>query len=138
VGTEDRFEVRPIGRVESTLTDLADAPNQGDRGAPDAWLVIEPQLREGIRDITAGDELLVLTWLHRSRRDELATVPGDDPGGRRRGVFSTRSPRRPNPVGLHRVTVLEAGEDRLHVEPLEAIDGTPLVDIKPVIRAGER
>ena len=135
---EDGFDVRPIGRVESTLTELADAPNQGDRGAPDAWLVLDPQVREGIRDIAVGDELLVLTWLHKSRRDELATVPGDDPGGRQRGVFSTRSPRRPNPVGLHRVTVLATEEGRLHVEPLEAVDGTPLVDIKPVIRAEER
>jgi len=134
----DGFDVRPIGHVESTLTALADAPNQGDRGAPDAWLVIDPQVREGVRDIAVGDELLVLTWLHRSRRDELTTVPGDDPGGRERGVFSTRSPRRPNPVGLHRVTVLETGEGRLHVQPLEAVDGTPLVDLKPVIRPEER
>jgi tRNA-Thr(GGU) m(6)t(6)A37 methyltransferase TsaA len=134
---DETFQVRPIGRVESVLTEPADAPNQGDRGAPDAWLVIDPQVREGIRDIAVGDDLLVLTWLHRSRRDELATVPGDDPGGRERGVFSTRSPRRPNPVGLHRVTVLATEEGRLHVQPLEAVDGTPLVDLKPVIRAWE-
>jgi tRNA-Thr(GGU) m(6)t(6)A37 methyltransferase TsaA len=133
----DDFEVRPIGHVESTLTDVADAPNQGDQGAPDAWLVIDPAVREGVRDITVGADLLLLTWLHRSRRDELSTVPGDEPGGPERGVFSTRSPARPNPIGLHRVTVLTVEDGRLQVSPLEAIDGTPLIDIKPVIRASE-
>jgi tRNA-Thr(GGU) m(6)t(6)A37 methyltransferase TsaA len=132
------FEIRPIGHVRSGLTDVADAPNQGDRGAPDAWLVISPEVREGIRDIAVGADLLVLTWLHLSRRDELSTVPGDDPGGPERGVFSTRSSARPNPIGLHRVTVLETEPGRLRVHPLEAVDGTPLVDIKPVIRAAER
>jgi tRNA-Thr(GGU) m(6)t(6)A37 methyltransferase TsaA len=131
------FEVRPIGHVESGLTDPADAPNQGDQGAPDAWLVIEPAVREGIRDIGEGAELLVLTWLHLSRRDELSTVPGDDPGGPERGVFSTRSPARPNPIGLHRVTVLAVEHSRLRVHPLEAVDGTPVIDIKPVIRSAE-
>lgn len=99
--------------------------------------MIRPAVREGIRDITVGADLLVLTWLHRSRRDELSTVPGDDPGGPERGVFSTRSPARPNPIGLHRVSVLAVERDRLRVYPLEAIDGTPVIDIKPVIRAGE-
>lgn len=131
------YELRPIGRVESTLTDRADAPNQGDRGAPDAWLVIEPAVREGIRDIAAGTELLVLTWLHLSPRDELATRPGDDPTSPELGVFSTRSPNRPNPIGLHRVTVRAVEDGRLRVGPLEAIDGTPVVDIKPVIRPSE-
>jgi tRNA-Thr(GGU) m(6)t(6)A37 methyltransferase TsaA len=135
--TSGGFEVRPIGHVESTLTEIEDAPNQGDRGAPDAWLVIRPEVREGIRDVGVGADLLVLTWLHRSRRDELSTVPGDDPGGPERGVFSTRSPARPNPIGLHPVTVLAVEDGRLHVAPLEAVDGTPLVDIKPVIRAAE-
>jgi tRNA-Thr(GGU) m(6)t(6)A37 methyltransferase TsaA len=134
----DSYLVHPIGRVSSELVDVAAAPNQGDQGAPDAWLVIDPEVREGIRDIRAGAELLVLTWLHRSRRDELSTVPGDDPGGPERGVFSTRSPARPNPVGLHRVTVLAVEDGRLGVTPLEAVDGTPLVDIKPVIRPYER
>ncbi|WP_275263120.1 tRNA (N6-threonylcarbamoyladenosine(37)-N6)-methyltransferase TrmO [Segeticoccus rhizosphaerae] len=129
--------MRPIGHVESTLTELADAPNQGDRGAPDAWLTIDPAVREGIRDICVGAELLVLTWLHRARRDELSTVPGDDPGGPERGVFSTRSSARPNPLGLHRVSVLAVEDCRLRVQPLEAVDGTPLVDIKPVIRPTE-
>ena len=128
------FEVRPIGHVESTLADTADAPNQGDQGAPDGWLVIEPAVREGVRDIAVGAELFVLTWLHLSHRDELSTVPGDDPGGPERGVFSTRSPARPNPIGLHRVTVRAVEDGRLRVGPLEAIDGTPVIDIKPVFR----
>ena len=131
------YEVRPIGHVESALTDTSQAPRQGRLGAPAAWLVIEPEVREGIRDIAVGDDLLVLTWLHLSRRDELSTVPGDLPGGQPRGVFSTRSPARPNPVGLHRVTVVEVGDGRLRVEPLEAVDGTPLVDLKPVLAPDE-
>ncbi len=128
------FEVRPIGRVESTLTEVAHAPNQGDQGAPAAWLLIRPEARQGLRDIDVGTELLVLTWLHLSRRDELSTVPGDEPDGPERGVFSTRSPARPNPIGLHQVTVLAIEDGRLRVEPLEAIDGTPIVDLKPVLR----
>jgi tRNA-Thr(GGU) m(6)t(6)A37 methyltransferase TsaA len=132
------YEVRPIGWVESTLADPAAAPNQGYQGAPDAWLVIDADVREGIRDIRVGAEIFVLTWLHLARRDELATQPGDDPTGPERGVFSTRSPARPNPIGLHRVTVVEIGDGRLRVEPLEAIDQTPLVDIKPVIGSDNR
>ena len=100
----ETYQVRPIGWVESTLVDPADAPNQGHQGAPDAWLVINPEVREGIRDLQVGSDILVLTWLHQARRDELATRPGDDPTGPERGVFSTRSPARPNPVGLHRAT----------------------------------
>jgi tRNA-Thr(GGU) m(6)t(6)A37 methyltransferase TsaA len=134
----ETYQVRPIGWVESTLVDPADAPNQGDQGAPDAWLVINPEVREGIRDLQVGSDILVLTWLHQARRDELSTQPGDDPTGPERGVFSTRSPARPNPVGLHRTTVVAIEEGRLHVQPLEAINATPLVDIKPVIRADER
>ena len=133
----ETYDVRPIGWVESTLVDPADAPNQGDQGAPGAWLVINPEVREGIRDLHAGSDILVLTWLHQARRDELATQPGDDPTGPERGVFSTRSPARPNPIGLHRVTVVAIEDGRLHVQPLEAINGTPLIDIKPVIRADQ-
>jgi tRNA-Thr(GGU) m(6)t(6)A37 methyltransferase TsaA len=134
VGT---YQVQPIGWVESTLVDPADAPNQGHQGAPDAWLVINPDVREGIRDLQVGADIFLLTWLHRARRDELATQPGDDPTGSARGVFSTRSPARPNPVGLHRATVVAIEDGRLRIHPLEAINGTPLVDIKPVIRADE-
>jgi tRNA-Thr(GGU) m(6)t(6)A37 methyltransferase TsaA len=132
------YQVRPIGWVESTLVDPQDAPNQGDQGAPDAWLVINPEVREGIRDLQAGSDILVLTWLHQARRDELATHPGDDPTGPERGVFSTRSPARPNPIGVHCATVVAIEGGRVRVQPLEAINGTPLVDIKPVIRADKR
>ncbi|GAA3643112.1 tRNA (N6-threonylcarbamoyladenosine(37)-N6)-methyltransferase TrmO [Microlunatus ginsengisoli] len=131
------YDIRPIGHVESALTDVAEAPRQDFLGAPDAWLVIDPDVVEGIRDIAPGADLLVLTWLHRSRRDELTTVPGDDPDGPARGVFSTRSPARPNPIGLHRVSVVDVADGRLLVRPLEAVDGTPVVDIKPVLHAQE-
>lgn len=130
---DESYEIRPIGHVESVLTDVEAAPNQGYAGAPDAWLVINWEVREGARDIRTGAEILVLTWLHKSRRDELATHPEDDRSKPELGVFSTRSPARPNPIGLHRVTVLEIDGNRLRVSPIEAIDGTPLVDIKPVI-----
>lgn len=130
----DAYQVRPIGRVESSLVDIADAPNQGGQGAPEAWLVIDPEVREGIRDLTAGSDVFVLTWLHRARRDELATTPGSNPTGPELGVFSTRSPSRPNPIGLHRVSIMANENGRLLVRPLEAVHGTPVVDIKPVIR----
>jgi tRNA-Thr(GGU) m(6)t(6)A37 methyltransferase TsaA len=129
----ETYMVRPIGRVESGLVERADAPNQGYLGAPDAWLAINPEVREGVRDLHVGSEVLVLTWLHLSDRDELATRPGDDPTGPELGVFSTRSPARPNPVGVHRATVIAVGEGRLQVRPLEAIDGTPVIDIKPAL-----
>ncbi|HVH93334.1 MAG TPA: tRNA (N6-threonylcarbamoyladenosine(37)-N6)-methyltransferase TrmO [Nocardioidaceae bacterium] len=131
----ESYQVQPIGWVESTLVDPVDAPNQGHQGAPDAWLVITPEVREGIRDLQVGSDVFVLTWLHHSPRDELVTQPGDDPTGPERGVFSTRSPARPNPVGLHRATIRAKEGGRLRVHPLEAINGTPLVDIKPVIPA---
>lgn len=134
VSTDATFGVHPIGYVESALTDPAAAPRQGRLGAPDAWLVIDPHVRTGIRDIAVGNELVVLTWLHLSRRDELSTVPGDDPTGPERGVFSTRSPARPNPIGLHEVTVRAVEHDRLLVGPLEAVDSTPVLDLKPVLR----
>jgi tRNA-Thr(GGU) m(6)t(6)A37 methyltransferase TsaA len=133
----ETYQVRPIGWVESSLVDPADAPNQGHQGAPDAWLVISPEAREGIRDLEVGSDIFVLTWLHQASRDVLATRPGDDPTGPERGVFSTRSPARPNPVGLHRATIIAKEDERLRIRPLEAINGTPLVDIKPVIPADE-
>jgi tRNA-Thr(GGU) m(6)t(6)A37 methyltransferase TsaA len=127
------FVVRPIGHVESTLRDRADAPRQGDEGAPDAWLVVEPTLQAGLADVHVGEELLVLTWLDRAARDVLVVQPRDDPSRPMRGVFSTRSADRPNPVGLHRVRVLAVDGTRLHVAGLEALDGTPIVDLKPVL-----
>jgi tRNA-Thr(GGU) m(6)t(6)A37 methyltransferase TsaA len=131
--------VTPIGWVESTLTDPAQAPNQGGEGAPSAWLVIGPHLAEGIRDLRAGEDIIVVSWLDRARRDELSTVPGDDPGSPPLGVFSTRSPNRPNPIGLHRVQIMAIDGLRLLVSDLEAVDRTPIVDIKPVLdRIAER
>jgi tRNA-Thr(GGU) m(6)t(6)A37 methyltransferase TsaA len=127
------YEIVPIGWVESPLTDRAQAPRQGDEGAPPAWIVFEPAVSEGIRDLRPGTEVLVLTWLDRAQRDELVTRPRDDPNSPLRGVFSTRSPDRPNPIGLHRVRVAEVAGLRVLVHGLEAIDGTPVADVKPVL-----
>jgi tRNA-Thr(GGU) m(6)t(6)A37 methyltransferase TsaA len=128
-----RYEIMPIGWVESPLTERAQAPRQGDEGAPPAWLVFEPEIEEAVRDIRPGTEVLVLTWLDRARRDVLVTRPRDDPQREPLGVFSTRSPDRPNPVGLHRVQVVAVEGLRILVHGLEAIDGTPLVDVNPVL-----
>lgn len=127
------FELRPIGSVESSLTDVADAPNQGDQGAPEAWLVIDPHLGDAMRDLTVGDEIVVITWLDRASRDVLATYPGRDPSRPEQGVFSLRSPDRPNPLGLHRVRIEAIDGTRVLVGPLEAVDGTPVVDLKPAL-----
>jgi tRNA-Thr(GGU) m(6)t(6)A37 methyltransferase TsaA len=128
-----RYEIVPIGWVESPLTDRAQAPRQGDEGAPPAWIVFEPAVAEGIRDLQPGTEVLVLTWLDRAHRDELVTRPRDDRANPMRGVFSTRSPDRPNPIGLHRVRIAEVVGLRMLVHGLEAIDGTPVADVKPVL-----
>ncbi|HEY2224173.1 tRNA (N6-threonylcarbamoyladenosine(37)-N6)-methyltransferase TrmO [Actinomycetospora sp.] len=127
------FELRPIGHVESALADLDDAPKQADEGAPDAWLVLDPALREAAADIAPGDELVVITWLHESDRDVLVVHPRSDPSRPPTGVFSTRSPARPNPLGLHTVRVLAVDGTRIHVDALEAVDGTPVVDLKPTL-----
>jgi tRNA-Thr(GGU) m(6)t(6)A37 methyltransferase TsaA len=137
--TEPTFIVQPIGYVESPLIDAATAPRQGDEGAPEAWLVFEPDVSEGLRDLRAGDDVLVLTWLDRARRDVLAVHPRDDPANPEQGVFSTRSADRPNPIGLHRVTIVEVDGLRFRVARLEALDGTPILDVKPVLgRVGDR
>lgn len=127
------YAIEPIGIVRSELTELEHAPMQGDEGAPDAWLELSPRVVEGLMGIRTGDELLVLTWLHLAQRDVLQVHPRGNPNRPLSGVFATRSPDRPNPVGLHRVTVLEVTAKKLRVAPLEAIDGTPIVDIKPVL-----
>jgi tRNA-Thr(GGU) m(6)t(6)A37 methyltransferase TsaA len=133
------MELVAIGTVESPLTDLASAPMQGDEGAPEAWLVFEEGVAEGLDGVAAGDELLVLTWLDRARRDVLRVHPRDDRSRPEQGVFTTRSPDRPNPIGLHRVTVVAIDGLRFRVRDLEAVDGTPIVDVKPPLRsAGER
>ncbi|GAA4626078.1 tRNA (N6-threonylcarbamoyladenosine(37)-N6)-methyltransferase TrmO [Actinoallomurus vinaceus] len=131
--TESSYEVRPIGRVESPLTDRASAPRQGDEGAPDAWLVFREDVHEGLRDLRVGDEVILLTWFDRAARDVLVVHPRGDLARQRQGVFSTRSPDRPNPIGLHRVTILAIEGSRILVKDLEALNGTPVVDVKPVL-----
>jgi tRNA-Thr(GGU) m(6)t(6)A37 methyltransferase TsaA len=126
--------LRPIGVVRSPLKDRKEAPNQGSEGAPDARIELIPSVLDGLERIEVGDELIVITWLHEARRDVLKTHPRGDRSVPLTGVFLTRSPDRPNPLGLHRVSVLEVAGGELKVGPLEAIDGTPVVDIKPVLR----
>ncbi|HLY27601.1 MAG TPA: tRNA (N6-threonylcarbamoyladenosine(37)-N6)-methyltransferase TrmO [Aggregatilineales bacterium] len=131
--SKDDYLLHPIGLVQSSLRDRAAAPRQGDEGAPDAWLEINSALLEGLDGITVGDELIVITWLHESQRDVLKLHPRGDENNPLTGVFATRSPDRPNPLGLHRVSVLEVAGNRLKAGPIEAIDGTPIVDLKPVL-----
>jgi tRNA-Thr(GGU) m(6)t(6)A37 methyltransferase TsaA len=127
------FVARTIGRVESVLKTRDEAPRQPDEGAPDAWLVFDESVRDGLRDLAAGDEIIVITWFDRAARDVLTVHPRGDRTRPATGVFSTRSPDRPNPLGLHRVTIVETGELRLHVDHLEALHGTPIIDLKPVL-----
>jgi tRNA-Thr(GGU) m(6)t(6)A37 methyltransferase TsaA len=110
-----------------------EAAKQGAEGAPDAWLDVSPFAVEGLHLLTAGTEVIVLTWLHRARRDVLQVYPRSDRHNPLTGVFATRSPDRPNPIGLHRVTIRRIEKNRLRIGPIEAIDGTPVVDIKPVL-----
>jgi tRNA-Thr(GGU) m(6)t(6)A37 methyltransferase TsaA len=131
--SQARYEAVPIGFVESPLTDGAAAPKQGDEGAPDAWLVFEPEVLDALADIQPGDRVIVLTWLDRADRSVLRVHPRDDASNPLRGVFSTRSADRPNPIGLHPVEVLAVEGERLHVRNLEALDGTPILDVKPVL-----
>jgi len=126
-------ELRPVGRVESPLVDTATAPRQGDEGAPDAWLVFDPTVADAARDLAVGDRIVVLTWLDRARRDVLTTHPRNDVTVPEMGVFSTRSPHRPNPIGLHTVQVVAIDGRRVRVSDLEAVDGTPVLDVKPVL-----
>jgi len=127
------YVIEPIGFVRSELTQLEEAPMQGDEGAPDAWLELTSMAAPGLMGLQPGDELMLLTWLHLAERDVLQVHPRGDINRPLSGVFATRSPDRPNPIGLHRVSVLEVAERKLRVAPLEAIDGTPIVDIKPVL-----
>ena len=127
------FNIRAIGTVSSPLKTLDAAPRQADEGAPEAWLVFEPAVVEGLRNIRPGDELILITWLDRARRDVLSVHPRGDVSRIAEGVFSTRSPHRPNPLGLHEVTVTAVDGGRVRVRSLEAIDGTPIVDVKPVL-----
>jgi tRNA-Thr(GGU) m(6)t(6)A37 methyltransferase TsaA len=134
--TTTPYEIRPIGYVESPLVDRESAPKQGFEGAPEAWLVFNPDVAEGIRDLAVGAEVFVLTWLHEAQRDVLAVHPRDDPRIPETGVFSTRSQDRPNPIGLHRVHVAAIDGLRVLVQDLEAFDRTPIVDVKPVLAGG--
>jgi tRNA-Thr(GGU) m(6)t(6)A37 methyltransferase TsaA len=130
---ETDYVIHPIGWVESSLVDRDAGPLQGDEGAPDAWLVLDPTVRQAARDLDVGDEVIVLTWLDRADRDTLVVHPRGDPDRPARGVFSTRSQDRPNPIALHRVQVLAIDGTRIRVRHLEALDRTPVVDIKPVL-----
>ena len=130
---EPSFELMPIGSVESPLTDPASAPKQGDEGAPEARLVLAPGVLEGLEGLRAGDEVIVLTWLDRARRDVLRVHPRGDTSRPQQGVFNTRSPHRPNPIGLHRVEIVSIEGGRVRVRNLEAVDGTPTLDVKPLL-----
>jgi tRNA-Thr(GGU) m(6)t(6)A37 methyltransferase TsaA len=133
------YDLRPVGFVQSSLVDKADAPAQGDEGAPDATIVVQPEFRTAMRDLSAGNRVIVLTWLDRGDRTVQEVHPRGDRARARLGVFSTRSPDRPNPIGLHEVEILAVEGTTLRVRNLEALDGTPVLDIKPVIgRVSER
>ncbi|OMI35502.1 tRNA (N6-threonylcarbamoyladenosine(37)-N6)-methyltransferase TrmO [Streptomyces sparsogenes] len=127
------YTLRPIGHVESALTDRAAAPRQPDEGAPDAWLVFDDRYAPALKGLTAGTDVLLLTWLDRADRDTLTVHPRGDATRPRAGVFATRAPDRPNPIGLHVVHVLAIADTRVHVRNLEALDATPILDVKPVL-----
>ena len=130
----DAYLLHPVGVIRSRLRSRREAPKQGFEGAPDAWLEVFSAFMEGLQGIARGDEIVVITWLHLALRDTLKVHPRGDPGNPLTGVFSTRSPDRPNPIGLHRVTVVDIDTSRgIKVRPLEALDGTPVIDIKPVM-----
>ena len=132
----DQYSLHPIGHIQSVLRAPGEAPRQGSEGAPDAWLEVNPAFARGLSGIAEGDEVIVVTWLHRANRDVLEVHPRGDPEVPLAGVFSTRSPHRPNPLGLHRVIVREISGCRLLIGPIEAVDGTPVVDVKAVLVEG--
>jgi tRNA-Thr(GGU) m(6)t(6)A37 methyltransferase TsaA len=127
------YRLHAIGMIRSRITSRAKAPRQGAEGAPDAWLEIRPRFARALHRLAAGDEIIVITWLHKARRDVLEVHPRGNERNPLTGVFATRSPDRPNPVGLHPVIVKRVVGNRLRIGPIEAIDRTPVVDIKPVI-----
>jgi tRNA-Thr(GGU) m(6)t(6)A37 methyltransferase TsaA len=127
------FTLRPVGYIRSELRHRADAPKQNFEGAPDAWLEISPAFGNAVQGLVEGQDIILITWFHAATRDRLAVHPRGDPEIPLAGVFATRSPDRPNPLGLHRVTLRKIERLRLRVGPIEAIDGTPVVDLKPVL-----
>ena len=127
------YEIVPIGKVESPLTDKETAPKQGHEGSPEATLVFEERVIEALDGLAVGDEVILLTWLDRADRDVLKVHPRSDPANPIQGVFNTRSPDRPNPIGLHQITIVAIDGNRVRVRDLEALDGTPIVDVKPVL-----
>ncbi|WP_341674802.1 tRNA (N6-threonylcarbamoyladenosine(37)-N6)-methyltransferase TrmO [Niveibacterium sp. SC-1] len=129
------YTLRPVGYLRSDLRTVADAPRQGDEGAPDAWLEIDATYAAALSGVQVGDALVVISWLHLAQREVLEVHPRGDPANPLTGVFATRSPHRPNPLGLHRVMVRALEGTRLRIGPIETIDGTPVVDIKPVLGA---
>lgn len=128
--------LRPVGVIRSSITSRRDAPRQGSEGAPDAWLEIEPWAAEALQGLAAGDAIVVITWFHRARREIMQVHPRSDLRNPLTGVFATRSPDRPNPLGLHPVTIRAIDGLRLRIGPIEAIDGTPVVDVKPDLSPG--
>lgn len=131
--SENSYMIEPIGVIRSELTNLVDAPKQGEEGGYEAWLELTPRVAPGVAGLKVGDRLIILTWLHLAQRDVLQVHPRGRLEAPLKGVFATRSPNRPNPIGLHRVSVLQVEGQRLKVAPMEAVDGTPIVDIKPVL-----
>jgi tRNA-Thr(GGU) m(6)t(6)A37 methyltransferase TsaA len=129
-------QLRPVGVIRSELKSRREAPKQGSEGAPDAWLEVHRWAADGLYLLAAGDEIIVITWFHQANRDVLKVHPRSDPRNPLTGVFATRSPDRPNPLGLHPVVVRKIEDNRLRIGPIEAIDGTPVVDIKPVLPSG--
>ena len=132
--TDENGVLRTIGVIRSEIARRGEGPKQGNEGAPDVWLEVDPAFAEGLSGIAPGDDLLVFTWLHQGQRDVLRVRPRNDPAQAITGVFNTRSPDRPNPIGLHPVVLRTVEGTRLRIGPMEAIDGTPVVDIKPVLK----
>lgn len=133
VAATSEYGIRPVGFVRSALVSREDAPRQGREGAPNAWLELEDEVVPCLDGLTVGQEIIVITWLHRAQRDTMKVHPRDDASNPLTGVFATRSADRPNPIGLHRVRILARAGSSLEVGPLEAVDGTPIVDLKPVL-----
>ena len=134
---KQKAELHAVGVIRSQITNRSQAPRQGSEGAPDVWLEIDKATAEALHGLAAGDEIIIITWLHKARRNVLKVHPRSDPRRPLAGVLATRSPDRPNPLGLHHVTIRKITGTRLRVGPMEAIDGTPVVDIKPILCPGD-